>query len=93
MAEQEDIPYEVSEHATPEEEKKQADPDQSNKSILVQVLKDIQTQIDTHNSLDAVKPEMEKTMTTQQQITVHKQVVIHLRSIKTTIDNKIKELK
>lgn len=87
----EDIPYSVSDHATPEPEKEQ-DPDQPNKSVLKDAVKYLDEQIKIHNSLDLVEPNAEQVMTTQQQVAVQKQVVIHLRDIKSEISNKIKEL-
>lgn len=91
MAETEDVPYSVSDHATPEKEKGQ-DPDQPNKSVLRDVLKYLDDQIKIHNSLDLVEPNAEGIMTTQQQVAVQKQVVTHLRNIRSEVSNKIKEL-
>ena len=93
MAETEDIPYEVDDFATPDEEApKGADVDQPNKSVLKSIQKYLVDAIAEHNSLDVVEPGGENTMTTQQQVQMHKQIVAHLRSIKVQIDNKIKEL-
>lgn len=91
MGQTEDIPYNVSDHATPEPEEEQ-DPDQPNKSVLKDILKYLDEQIKIHNSLDLVEPNAEQIMTTQQQVAVQKQVVAHLRDIRSQISNKIKEL-
>lgn len=91
MAETEDIPYSVSDFATPEEEE-QSDEDKPNKSVLVDILEYLDEQIKKHNSLDVIKPDAENTMTTQQQVLVHQAVVGHLRNVRTTINNKVKEL-
>lgn len=88
----EDVPYSVSDHATPEPTAP-VDADQPNKSVLKNTLKYLDEQIAAHNSLDLVEPNAEAIMTTQQQVAVQKQVVTHLRNIRTEIDNKIKELK
>jgi hypothetical protein len=93
MAQTEDIPYEVSDFATPEPEKRTDDVDQPNKSVLIGVSKYLDQKILEHNTLDVIEPAAEGVMTTQQQVALHKQVVIHLRNIKSEIDNKIKELR
>lgn len=94
MAETEDVPYTTTQDfATPEKDNQQ-DPDQPNKSVLKKVVKYLDKQIETHNSLDLVEPNAEKSvMSTQQQVAVQKQVVSHLRNIRTEILNKIEELK
>lgn len=93
MAQTEDIPYEVSEFATPEPDKKVDDIDQPNKPVLIGVSKYLDSKIKEHNSFDAIVPEAEGIMSTQQQVQMHKNVVMHLRNIKSEIDNKIKELR
>lgn len=92
MAENEDIPYEVSEFATPEPEK-QPDEDRPNKPVLIEAVKYLDVQIKKHNSLDVIAPDAEGIMTTQQQVVVHKEVVTHLRNVRQLISNKIMELK
>lgn len=90
----EDIPYEVSDFATPDKETKQVDdPDQPNKSVLIDLQKYISEAITEHNSFDIIDLTEQAKMTPTQQIAVHKVVIEHLRNIKSTIDNKIKELK
>lgn len=91
MAENEDIPYAVSEFATPEDEK-QTDDDQPNKSVLLEVQKYLTEAIAEHNTLDVIDLTESAKMNEKQQVAVHKQVVHHLRSVKTIVDNKIKEL-
>lgn len=93
MPQTEDIPYEVSDFATPEPEKKADDVDQPNKSVLVELSEYLASKIEEHNSLDVIEPAAEGVMTTQQQVAVHKSIVIHLRAIKQEIDNKVKELR
>ena len=87
----EDIPYSVSDFATPEKEK-EPDEDQPNKSVLREVQKYLKEAIAEHNTLDVIDLAEASKMTPTQQIAVHKLVIHHLRSVKTEIDNKIKEL-
>lgn len=91
MAENEDVPYNVSDFATPDKEKER-DPDQPNKGVLIECMKYLNDQIKKHNSLDVIAPEAEATMSSQQQIVAHKEVVVHLRNIKTMLNDKLKEL-
>ena len=91
MAENEDIPYSVSDFATPEDEK-QPDEDQAYKGVLIEVEKYLSEAIEEHNTLDVIDLTEGGKMTPTQQVAVHKLVVNHLRSIKTIVDNKIKEL-
>lgn len=92
MAQTEDIPYEVSDFATPDDEKKAVDVDGPNKSVLVEIQKYIRDAIATHNSFDAIDLSKDHPLTAEQQIAISKILVGHLRDIKSTIDNKIKEL-
>jgi hypothetical protein len=87
----EDIPYNVSEFATPEKEEEK-DPDEPNKSVLQEVQQYLEEAIVEHNSIDTIDLTEKAKMTPTQQIAVNKLVVGHLRSIKSTIDNKLKEL-
>jgi len=91
MAETEDVPYNVSEFATPEPEQ-QADEDQPNKSVLLEVRKYLEESIAEHNSLDVIDLTEAGKMTPTQQVAVHKLVVSHLRSVRTIVNDKIKEL-
>lgn len=93
MAETEDIPYNAPAFATPEDEKPVDDDDQPNKSVLIEVQTYLEEAIVEHNSLDVIDLTEVAKLTPGQQIAVAKQVVNHLRSIKTVVDNKIKELK
>ncbi len=92
MAQTEDIPYEVSDFATPDPEKKADDPDQPNKSVLKEVQRYLKEAIAEHSSIDVIDLTEQAKMTPTQQIAVCKLVVKHLRDIKSEIDNKIKEL-
>jgi len=92
MAENEDIPYNVSDFATPEKEVEQ-DEDQPNKSVLIEVQKYLTEAIGEHNSLDTIDLTEAAKLTPGQQIAVSKLVVNHLRSVLTEVNNKIKELK
>ena len=91
MAETEDIPYNVSEFATPEDER-QSDDDQPNKSVLLEVQKYLGEAIEEHNTIDTIDLTEAAKMNPTQQIAVHKLVVSHLRDVKTIVDNKLKEL-
>lgn len=93
MSQIEDIPYNAPDFATPDVEQKTDDADQVNKSVLSEIQKYFAEQIEKHNSLDVIEPNSENIMTTQQQIVVHREVVTHLRTAKTLVDNKIKELR
>lgn len=87
----EDIPYEVSEFATSDDEKT-VDPDKQNESVLKDIQKYLEEAIEEHNTLDQIDLTEAARMNPTQQIAVHKLTVSHLRNIKSTIDNKIKEL-
>ena len=87
----EDVPYNISEFATPEPEKQQ-DPDQPNKGILLEVQTYLAEAIDEHNTIDQIDLTEQAKMNPTQQIAVHKVVVEHLRNIKNIIDDKVKEL-
>lgn len=95
MAETEDVPYSVSEFATPEDEK-QPDEDQPNKSVLVEMQKYLREAIAEHNTFDVVNlPDnatKEEKVAAFDMMAIHKGLVMHLRTVKTMIDNKIKEL-
>lgn len=88
----EDIPYNVSDFATPEKEVEQ-DPDQPNKTVLIEVQEYLEGAINEHNSFDVIDLTEAAKMNPTQQIAVHKLVSSHLRSAKEIIDIKLKELK
>jgi len=92
MFQTEDIPYNVSDFATAEREE-QIDPDQPNKSVLLDVDKYLKEALAEHNTLDLIDLTESAKMTPTQQIAVHKLVANHLQNIRSTITNKIKELK
>lgn len=89
----EDVDYTVSSFATPDKKEEQLDDDQPNKSVLLEVQKYLAEAIDEHNSMDVLDLTESMKMTPTQQVAVHKLVVNHLRSVKSEVDNKIKELK
>lgn len=93
MAETEDVDYNISEHAIADDEKKKTDPDQPNKSILINIQKYLKEAIAEHDSVDQIDLTEQAKMTPTQQIAVHKLVKNHLTNIKSDIDNKIKELR
>ena len=88
----EDIPYNISDFATPDRKEEQ-DFDQPNKSVLVDALKYVDEAIAEHNTFDVIDLTESAKMTTTQQIAVHKLVTQHLRSIKNVIEDKVKELR
>jgi len=90
MAINEDIDYSVSDFATPDQ--KVADPEQPNKPVLLDTIEYIDAQIKKYDSLDLIDPSAENTMTTQQQVAVMKEVLKHLRSVRSTLNKKVKEL-
>lgn len=96
MAQTEDIPYNVSEHATPDDERQSFDVDRPNKSILVQLSKEIGRDIEIQKSFDSIH--LPQNATPEQKIAVfdemaiHKGLAVHLEKYKLMIDNKIKEL-
>lgn len=69
-----------------------AEEDQTTETKLIQdIRKYLKDQIATHNSFDAIEPQAEQIMTTQQQVQMHKSVVIHLRQIQNMINDKVRE--
>lgn len=88
----EDVDYEVSDFAIAEDDKKTTDPDRNNKSVLLDIQEYLAEAINEHNGLDLIDLTEQARMTPTQQIAVHKLVINHLRNIKTTVDNKVKEL-
>lgn len=91
MSMTEDIPYIAPDFATPDDEKT-PDEDQPNKSVLLEVEKYLEDAITEHSSFDVIDLTESAKMTPTQQIAVHKLVCSHLRSVKTEVSNKIKEL-
>lgn len=93
----EDIPYTAPDFATPDEEQpKGADVDQPNKSVLVEVSKEMAKDISDNRSFDIIN--LPANATPEQKIAafddmaIHKGLAIHLKKYKIMIDNKIKEL-
>jgi len=91
MSQTEDVPYTAPEFATPEDEK-EPDEDQAYRGVLLEVQRYLNEAIAEHNSFDVIDLTEQAKMTPTQQIAVHKQVVHHLNSVKTEVDNKLKEL-
>ena len=91
-AQNEDVPYNVSDFATSDEETK-SDPDRSNESVLIGVNKYLEEAIIEHNTIDVVDLTEAAKMTPTQQIAVHKVIVEHLRNIKVEVSNKIEKLR
>lgn len=94
----EDIDYtSVDEFAIPEEENKAADSDQPNKSILVEVLEELEKDIALNNSFEVIHTPAnatpEQKMAAFDEIAIHKGLALHLHKYKIMISNKIKELK
>lgn len=93
----EDVPYEVSDFATPDKETpKGADPDQPNKTVLKQVSKELEYDIAANKSFDVIH--LPANATPEQKIAafddmaIHKGLAMHLEKYKVMIDNKLKEL-
>lgn len=92
----EDIPYEVDDFATPDEDDKRPDPDQDKKSVLVDVSEELERDIALNSSFDVIN--LPANATPEQKIAafddmaIHKGLAIHLKKYKLMIDNKIKEI-
>jgi len=93
----EDIPYEVSEHATPDPEDKTDDVDQPNRSVLEELSEVIAKDIADHNSFDVVNlpanATPEQKIAVFDEIAIHKGLAMNLRKYKSIVDEKVKELK
>lgn len=91
MAETEDVDYTVSDFATPEKED-EPDEDQAYKGVLLSVQQYLDDAITEHNTFDVIDLNQPGKMNPTQQIAVHKLVVNHLRSVRSIVNNKLKEL-
>lgn len=87
---QEDIDYNFNTLAI--DDVKQADVDAPNVSILRHVLKYVNETIESYNTVDRLNPRDTK-FTSDQQIQINKQIIIHLRDVQTAIESKVKELR
>jgi hypothetical protein len=87
----EDIPYNISDFATPDTKEEQ-DPDQPNKSVLHEMMTYIDGALSEHNSFDVIDLADTAKMDPRQQIAVHKLVTQHLRSVRNVLNDKIREL-
>lgn len=67
------------------------DVDQNNVSIIKQHISAVEQLIMTHNTLDVIDPN-HKTLTGEQQIMAHKQIVAYLRMFREDLKNKAEEL-
>lgn len=92
MAETEDIPYEISDHAVADPETTSSE-DQSlvNDETIQKIYKYLEEAVAEHNSLDLIDLTEAAKMTPTQQIAVHKLVTNHLQNIKEIINNKVEE--
>lgn len=89
----EDIPYSAPDFAFDDEgtvadEDKKLSPRNALVKNLRKYLKEAEAE---HNTLDVIDLTEQAKMTPTQQIAVHKLVVQHIRNIKSTIDNHVKE--
>ncbi len=95
MSQTEDIPYSVSEFATPDDEKT-PDEDQPNKSVLLEVMEELQKDIAIHNTFDVISLPANATNAEKiaafDEMAIHKGLALHLNKYRQMIDNKIKEL-
>lgn len=93
----EDITGDVDSFAIPEDEPRTPDPDKRRKSILVKVSKELQRDIDTHNSFESLQlpanAKPEEKIALYDEIAIHKGLALHLKKYKSLIDGKLKELK
>lgn len=93
----EDIPYEVDDFATPDEEDKTPDPDQAKKSVLEEISKELAKDIAENNSFDVINTPAgataEQKIAAFDDIAIHKGLALYLKKYKIMIDNKLKELK
>lgn len=93
----EDIDYTVSDFATPDPEPtKSSDPDQPNKSVLIELSKELKKDIAENNSFTVihlpVNATPEQKIAAFDEMAIHKGLALHLQKYKLMIDNKIKEL-
>lgn len=93
----EDIPYTTPDFAIPDEEKQESDPDQPNKRILIEVVKELKSDIATQKSFDSihlpVNAKPEEKIAAFDEMAIHKGLAAHLEKYKVMIENKVKELK
>lgn len=92
MSQTEDIPYNVSDFATPEKET-QPDEDQPNKSVLIEVSKFLGDCIKEDKLTTSLDLSKDAPLSLEQQVFISKRDNVRLRNAKMFIDNKIKELR
>lgn len=92
----EDIPYTVSDVATPEPEQP-VDVDQPNKSVLVEVVKELEKDIAAHNTFEVIhlpaNATPEQKVAAFDEMAIHKGLALHLSKYQRMINIKLKELK
>ena len=96
MAETEDVPYEVSDFATADEEQEVDEEEQTTDSRLVKALrKYLNEEIIKANTLDVMHLPQNATVADKiaafNEAAIHKGVVFHLRNLKQEINNIIRE--
>ena len=97
MGQNEDIPYtSVDDFASSEPDNKRTDIDQANKSVLVQLSKDIGEDIKASNSFTVINLPANATRDQKvaafDEMAIHKGLAMHLARYKQLVDDKIKEL-
>lgn len=85
-----DLDYNTGTESSVLDDNNTADVDHSNVSILVRHLKDVDRWIAEHNTFDVINPK--SNLTVEQQVAAHKALVAYLRTFKTELKEKIKEL-
>jgi hypothetical protein len=93
----EDVPYSTPDFATPEDEKKTDDVDQPNKSVIKEVLEEIENDIGHEGSFTSLNTPanatVEEKIAAYDEIAIHKGVALYLEKYKIMLENKLKELK
>lgn len=89
----EDVPYFIDDFASPKDEIVSEDPDKDNLSVLVHVQKYLNKAIFLHNTLDSIDMEEKEKLTPSEQMVANKRIVLHLRNVKSFIDDKVNKLK
>lgn len=96
MAQNEDVEYTVSDHAIEETTPKGADPDQPNKSVLLQISREMAKDIAEQSSFNSIhlpaNATPEQKIAAFDEMAIHKGLAAHLEKYKVMIDNKLKEL-
>ena len=92
----EDIPYNISDFATPDKKVEQ-DPDQPNKSVLVELYDRIEKDIAYESSFDSIALPLnatpEQKIAVFDEMAIHKGLAMRLIDYKNIIGDKLKELR